>query len=86
MLAEAVKILGTYTAGRYDIWALAGNAKASCRAHVMSVLLGRKCVQRESGINALRSEFYRQMQIGGPGTCEAERETTFRNLCRSNYA
>jgi hypothetical protein len=37
---EAIRLLGTYTAGRFDIWMLSGSAKASCRAHVMSTLLG----------------------------------------------
>lgn len=79
-MSEAVRLLGVYTAGRFDIWALAGSSKASCRAHVMSALLGRRAVQRESGVTALRSEFYRRLEI--EGSCEAVRERNFISKCR----
>ena len=81
MLQNAIKLLGTYTAGRYDIWALAGPAKASCRAHIMSELLDRKTPQSKSGVNAIRAEFERQCGI--TGNCIAIREDNFRDYCRS---
>jgi hypothetical protein len=79
-LLEATKLLGTYTAGRFDIWALAGSSRASCRAHVMSALMGRRIPQSKSGIYALREEFERR--AGACGECNAERETNFRNWAR----
>lgn len=65
-LIAAAKLLLTYTAGRSDIWMLAGPAKASCRAHVMSVLLGRKTPQSKSGVTAIVAEFHARAGITGP--------------------
>ena len=80
-LKEAVRVLGAYSP-RFDIWALAGPARASCRAHVMAVLLGvPKVPQAKAGVNALRSEFYARARIAG--NCEAVREDTFQAFCRS---
>ena len=78
---EAIRLLGIYTAGRFDIWMLAGSSKASVRAHIMSVLLGTKTPQSRSGINALRSEFYSRLNI--TGECEAHREQAFIQACKS---
>jgi hypothetical protein len=72
---EAIRLLGTYTAGRFDIWMLSGSAKASCRAHVLSVLLGVKTPQSKSGVNALREAFYQAGNI--EGDCLAAREENF---------
>ncbi len=80
----AVRLLGAYTAERFDVWALAGRAKASCRAHIMGALLDRKATQRESGVTALRSEFYSQMGI--KGSCLAVREDVFIASCRKLLA
>ena len=80
-LQQAIRTLGAYTAGRFDIWLLAGPAKASCRAHVMSDLLGVRTPQSKSGVFAIRAEFYRQAGIAGG--CEAQREESFREFCRS---
>jgi hypothetical protein len=77
---EAIKLLGTYTAGRFDIWMLAGDAKASCRVQVMSALLGRKAKRAESGINALRTEFYNRLNI--TGDCLAAKEGNFIAYCK----
>lgn len=78
-LVQAVSLLGIYTARRYSFWFLAGPSKASCRAHIMSALLGRKATQRESGVCAMRAEFYRQLGDVIPQTdiCEAAREDAF---------
>lgn len=81
---EAIRLLGVYTAGRYDLWALAGQGKASCRAHVMSALCGQKMTQAKSGVTALRSAFY--AAIGIAGECEAARESNFRQFCRHAMA
>lgn len=80
-LREALHLLGVYTAGRFDIYGLAGPSRASCRAHVMATLLGLpKVPQSKCGINALREEFYRRMIIRGE--CGAVRETTFKTAAR----
>lgn len=80
-LHKAIGLLGTYSGGRFDIWALAGNARASCRAHVMAVLIGKDRVpQSQAGINALRSAFYSACSI--EGECEATRESNFKAYCR----
>jgi hypothetical protein len=73
--AEAIRLLGIYTAGRFDIWMLAGSSKASCRAHVMSVLVNRKVSQKQAGINALRESLYAAGNISG--SCEAHRQENF---------
>lgn len=78
--AEAVRLLGVYTAGRFDVWVLAGNAKAGCRAHIMSALLGRRVPQSKSGVNAMREAFY---NLANPaGDCPAAREKSFIAWCR----
>jgi hypothetical protein len=77
----AVRLLGVYTAGRFDIWVLAGPARASCRAHVASVLAGHKVPQSKAGVNALRDAFYLHAQPAGD--CMAAREDAFRNWARS---
>ena len=81
-LLEAIRLLGAYTANRFDVWTIAGNARASCRAHVMSALLGRKTPQSKSGVNAINDEFHRLAGIGGGG-CEAARESMFIDYCRA---
>ncbi len=78
-LIEAVRLLRIYTAGRFDPWALAGRAKASCRAHVMSALAGKKTPQSKSGVNAMLAEFHRRAGIGGD--CPAHRAHNFRAYC-----
>ena len=56
--AQALRLLGTYTAGRFDFWMLAGNAKASCRAHVMSAFNGKRTPRSAAGVNAMRDAFF----------------------------
>ena len=76
----AIKTLSIYTAGSFNIWALSGNAKASCRAHIMADLLGLdKYPQSKSGVNAIKDEFYRQAKI--LGDCERNRELAFIDFC-----
>ncbi len=89
-LVEAVRLLGIYTAGRFDAWLLAGPAKASCRAHVMSALAGQRMPQSKSGVVAIRAELYRQSAIAGCDfsgcDCEALRERAFMAFCRQGGA
>ena len=80
-LKQAVRLLHIYTAGHCNVWQLAGNAKASCRAHIMSVLLGAKTPQSKSGVNAMREAFY--SAAGITGDCEAHREENFRAWVKS---
>ena len=72
---DGLSWLSVYTAGSMHIWAMAGGSKASCRAHVMGALLGRKVPQAKAGVNAIREEFYFRMGI--VGDCEAVREKRF---------
>ena len=72
---EALRLLGVYTAGRFDIWMLAGNAKAGCRAHIMSELLGVRTPQSKSGVNTLRDAF--NALANAQGECIAQRESNF---------
>lgn len=81
---EAIKLLGTYTAGSFDVWALAGPAKASCRAHVMSALMGQKMPQSKSGVNAIIAAFYSRCSITGDHI--AGRDKNFREFCRATLA
>lgn len=85
--AEAVRLLGVYTAGRFDIWMLAGNHKGTCRAHVMSALMGRKMPQSKSGVTMLRTAFYERVEaLTGArpaGDHIAARETSFIAWCRA---
>jgi hypothetical protein len=80
-MKEAIRLLGVYTAGRFEPWDLAGDSKATCRTHVMSLLLGRKATVRESGVSALRATFYNLLNI--TGSCEADRHANFAKYCRS---
>lgn len=78
-LGEAIRILGIYTAGRFDIWALSGPAKASCRAHVLSTLLNKSVPKSKAGVNAIRDAFYSACKI--EGECPAHRESNFAKFC-----
>ena len=71
-LGEALRLLGIYTAGRYDIWALAGPRKASCRAHVLSTLLAKSVPQSKAGVNAIRDAFYSACNVTGETINERE--------------
>jgi hypothetical protein len=56
---KGIRTLGTYTAGSFDIWRLAGRTKASCRQHVMADLLEvPKVPQSKSGVTAIRKQAY----------------------------
>lgn len=79
---RALKLLRTYTAGRFDFWILAGPAKASCRAHIASELAGKRVPQSKAGITALRASFY-ALTPTPLGNCEADREKAFRDWARA---
>src|SRR5260370_20367475 len=83
-LPEAVRLLGVYTAGRFDIWMLSGSAKASCRAHILSILLGTRVPQSKAGVTALREAFNKHANI--EGDCIAAREEKFIAFCKSAAA
>jgi hypothetical protein len=74
-LPKAIHLLGAHTGGRFDVWMLAGSARASARAWILSELTGRKVPQSQAGVNALRSALY--AAAGVTGDCEAHRESTF---------
>jgi hypothetical protein len=80
-VGEAIRILGIYTAGRFDIWMLAGSQKASARQHVLSVLLAKSVPKSKAGVNALRDAFYAAGNI--TGEYEAQRERNFLEWIKS---
>ena len=82
-LREAVRLLDVYSGGngRFDVWAIAGRSRASCRAHVMSVLQGRKIPQSKSGVYDLRAALWQAAGIDGG--CIAEKDERFTDFCRS---
>ena len=79
---EVARLLAIYTGGRIShySWSLTGPAKASCRAHIMSEIIGRKATQRESGINALESALF--LVFEPMGDCLASRRDHLAKLCR----
>lgn len=82
---EGVRLFGAYTAGKFRVWTLAGNAKAGCRAHIMAALLGvPKVPQSKAGVNALRAELCKA--VGAAGNCEAAREDDLAEKCRAGVA
>lgn len=79
-IREATRLLKVYTAGSFDFWVLAGPAKASCRAHIASVLAGKRVPQSKAGVTVLREQFHR---ISEPaGDCLAARERSFEAWAR----
>ena len=78
---EAIRLTGIYTGYTYNLWALAGNAKAGCRAHIMSALVGKRMPQSKSGVTALRSALY--STLGIDGTCIADEEEKFKVICKA---
>ena|ERR1035437_3546674 len=83
-LEQAVRMLGKFTAGSYEVWALSGRAMVKARQLVMATLLGHPVKQAEAGINAMRAEFYKRLSI--PGDCLAIQETNFKKVCCEMYA
>ena len=72
---SGLHFLGVYTGGRYDINTLAGSSKASCRAHVMSALYGKRMPRAKSGINAMWGAFF--VIAGVEANCIRHREDAF---------
>lgn len=72
---EALRLLGVYTANSFDPWRLAGPAKASCRAHIMSVFNDKRTPQSKSGVTIIRSSLWGLFDLSG--SCQAEREKDF---------
>lgn len=74
---EAVKLLGEFTRGTFNLWAISGQSNAKLRQRIMAALSGRaKVPQSEAGVNALQAAFY---AVARPeGSCEARREPAFR--------
>lgn len=79
-LKSAIYLLNIYTGGSFDVWSLAGSSKASCRAHVMSALHGKKMPQSKSGVNALQAELF--CRVDARGDYERAREKDCQIKCR----
>jgi hypothetical protein len=77
---EAVRLLGEWTRGRFDIWMLAGSHNAGNRAILLSHLLGLRQPQSKAGVNALRDSFYSALEV--TGSCLAAKEDYFVETCR----
>jgi hypothetical protein len=75
----AIQMLGHNTAGRFDVWQLAGPRNGGRRARILSALTGTRQPQSKAGVTALRSAFYDVLGI--IGDCEAERAENFRFVC-----
>lgn len=71
---EALRLTGVYTAGHFDLWTLVGPAKATCRAHIMSVLRGHRVPQARAGITVLQSTLWALCPTM-PNDCIAVRES-----------
>lgn len=54
MNEEAKRLFLTYTGGTGNIDTLYGQAKASCRAHILSVLAGERVPQRRAGMDTFQ--------------------------------
>ena len=81
-VVSAVRTLAAYTAGRFDLWTLAGPRRASCRAHVMAELRGvARVPQSKAGVTVLREEFYVALGVAG-GVCTADRDKDFVAKCK----
>lgn len=74
-LKEGLRVLGVYTAGRFDFYALAGDAKGTCRKHVMEALLEQKMPIAKCGITAMRQVFH--LALGVQRDCIAREDDEF---------
>ena len=74
-MKEALFILRQYAGKNMEVYNLAGDSRAKVRQQVMSLLLGRKAKRAESGVTAIRAEFYRLAEV--TGDCGAERSENF---------
>ena len=73
---EALRLLGAYTGGRFDIWLLAGGSfNAQSRAIIMSALAGVRVPQSRAGVNAMWRAFIEMAGTGGG--CLAEQHDNF---------
>ena len=80
-LKQAIDLLGEYTDGRYNVWALTGPANAAFRVRLMCLLTGReKMPKSAAGVNALREAFY--AEVKPQGNCPVVRERVFAAYCR----
>jgi hypothetical protein len=77
---DSVALLSTYTAGTFDLSALMGPVRASCRAHIASVIDGKRVPQSKAGVTALRAAFY--LMAEPVGDCLAAREGSFIAWCK----
>lgn len=78
---EALRLLGAYTGGRFDIWMLAGPQKVMCRTQIMSALAGVRVPQSKAGVNAMWRAF---IELSGvQGGCLAEQHDNFMEWAKS---
>ena len=75
---EAARLFRVYTADAGRIDHLYGKQKATCRAHILSVLHGRKVTASQAGWNAFRDAMF--ALYGASGECLATQESELRRL------
>lgn len=82
---DALKLLGVYTANRFDFWVLSGRSKASCRAHIMSTFYGHRVPQAKAGVFVMEEAFtdLADTVVGG---CRASRTPLFREWALKRLA
>lgn len=73
---EALRLLGEFTGGRYDIGMLAGPASVKRRQKIMSVLDGVSVPQKSAGISILTQRFIVMAGVGIE-SCPARRDDAF---------
>ena len=72
---EALRLLGSYTAGRFDVWMLSGPANAGVRARIMALLMGIRVAKNQAGVNAMWRAFFALARA--ENGCYADREAQF---------
>lgn len=83
-LTHAIRLVGIFTAGRFDLWNLAGDQNAPDRAAILSALTGQWPPRSKAGVTALRTALYAALEI--TGTCEAHRQDNFAEAARAIVA
>ena len=62
-LKEGLRVLHAYTAGHFDFYLLAGDAKKTIRKHVMEAILEQKMPIAKCGITAMRQVFHEALGV-----------------------
>jgi len=80
-ITAAIRLLGEYTSGRFDVDNLYGDHNAQRRQHLMQVLTCTKVPRAKAGVNALEKAFMALAKP--PANCLALQRDFFREWCRN---